>query len=62
MTTDAMALLAEALQTVDDMRNEHKTHGHITDASAHWLIKIKPRITALLDSGGWISEDKKDAV
>jgi len=37
-------LLKEAQKTVNDMRSEHKMHGHITDASAHWAIKIEPEL------------------
>jgi hypothetical protein len=44
MSEELIKLLTEARDSVDAIRNEHKTHGHITDASAHWLIKVKPRI------------------
>jgi hypothetical protein len=37
-------LLKEAQKTVNYMRSEHKMHGHITDASAHWAIKIDPEL------------------
>jgi transcriptional regulator with XRE-family HTH domain len=36
------SLLAEYDLTINDMRDENKIHGHITEASAYYLIKIKP--------------------
>jgi hypothetical protein len=41
-------LLVAAKVCVHEMRDENKLHGHITDASAKWAIRIEPRIDAAL--------------
>jgi len=51
-TQKQLAALREALReaqaVIEDMRSENKLHGHITDASANYLHKVKPQIDSLL--------------
>lgn len=49
---DLEGLLLECVTAVNNIRNEHKTHGHITDASAEWAIITLPKIYAMLAGGG----------
>jgi chromosome segregation ATPase len=44
--------LLEAIDAVNDLRMEHKAHGHITDSSAKWAIKTEPKLRALLGEKG----------
>ena len=41
-------LLRECIGVVEDMRAEYKLHGQITNASARYLIRVKPRLDAAL--------------
>ena len=43
-----MELLVAAKSCVQEMRDENKLHGHITDASAKWAIYIEPQIDSAL--------------
>lgn len=41
--------LAKKLQNcIEEMRNEHKLHGHITDSSAQYAIVLKPDCEEIL--------------
>jgi hypothetical protein len=33
---------------IEDMRAENRLHGHITDATTQWLLKVKPQVEAAL--------------
>lgn len=43
-----VSALKDAQKSCNDMRSEHRLHGHITDASAHWAIVVEPRIMEAL--------------
>jgi hypothetical protein len=55
-------LLMQCRGVIEDMRAEHKLHGHITDASARYLIRVKPKLDAALsapvenDAGGQVDD------
>lgn len=44
--------LQGAQETIESMRSENKLHGHITDASANYLHKVKPTVDELLNPEG----------
>jgi hypothetical protein len=46
---DALRRIVEkAVAVIEDMRAENRLHGHVTDASARYLIRVKPEIEAVL--------------
>jgi len=47
---DYAALLRECVSVIDEMRSENRLHGHICDASARWLNRVKPRVEEVLSS------------
>lgn len=49
-----LGLAKELVGTIQSMQSEHKLHGHITDARAHWLTWVEPRTKPLFD------EEKSD--
>jgi len=54
MTTNE--LLQECANLIEEMRVENRLHGHITDASARWLTRLKPQVEAHL-SGVALSQE-----
>ena len=48
MTTNE--LLQECANLIEEMRSENRLHGHITDASARWLTRLKPQVDAHLSN------------
>lgn len=46
--TALLGLLADTTRIIEDMRDENKLHGHITDANANYLHHVKPRIDIAL--------------
>jgi hypothetical protein len=42
------ALAKKLQENIEDMKNEHKLHGHITDASAEYLVYLKPDCEEIL--------------
>lgn len=40
--------LLAAITAANNLRTEHKAHGHITDSSAEWAIVVEPRLRKML--------------
>lgn len=45
---EAVRLVATLKRNINDMRDENKLHGHITDSSAEWKIVNEPKVDAFL--------------